>query len=322
MENRNLSLDILRILACIAVVMIHTSGSPIFHGMVQTGTAWYNECLIMDALSRWAVPIFAMITGYFMLDGRKEISIRTLFTKYLLRLTTALVVWSVFYAITLHKPFYPFGSQEGHFWYLGMCIGLYLALPIMRWITQSRNILAYFCWAWLGIMVYQFIGKFVALPVDLHDVIFVKYVGYCLWAYYLKTLNWNKARLVSIYALGLVGLLVTILVGIITQDADSVWYDYAAPNVITTATALFVFFANRDIRLNNTLSKIVVNCSQCTFGIYLIHLWVLIQLFFRVHRFIPQPIPLCIICVGATFVIGWAIIWIVKKIPVINKYIV
>lgn len=35
--QRNLSIDILRILASIAVIVIHTAGSPVHHHMVEDG---------------------------------------------------------------------------------------------------------------------------------------------------------------------------------------------------------------------------------------------------------------------------------------------
>ena len=322
MEPRNLSLDILRIVACLGVIMIHTSGSPIVHGLVETGTVGYYECLLLEALSRWSVPVFAMITGYFMLDSQKELPIKVLFSKYILRLTVALIFWSLFYAATLHAPYYPFGIQEGHFWYLGMCIGLYLAMPVMRLITQNKRILKYFCYTWFGIMVYKFAGNFVDLPIDLRDVMFVDFVGYCLWANYLKTTDFSASTYKAIYVFGMLGLAITIAAGIITQDADTAWYGYTSPNVIAVAMALFVFCITHTLNAPKYISRIISNCSQCTFGIYLVHLWILVQIFFRVHRYIPDTLSLCLICVSVAFIVGWGVTALIKKIPILNKYIV
>ena len=63
--NRNYSLDILRILACIGVMVVHTAGGPIIHGWVKPGGWEYAMCVIMDALVRWAVQVFVMLTGFF-----------------------------------------------------------------------------------------------------------------------------------------------------------------------------------------------------------------------------------------------------------------
>lgn len=322
MENRNLSLDILRIIACMGVIMIHTAGSPIMHGFASPGTMDYSSCLILDALSRWSVPVFAMLTGFFMLNPQKELSIKKLFCKYILRLFTALAFWSAFYAFSLHVPFYPLGSQEGHFWYVGMCIGLYLALPIMRMIASNERLLSYFAWTWLAVKCYQFIGNYTTLPIDLRDVLFVDYVGYCLFAYYLKSITQSPKVRKAIYALGIVGLIVTIIAALWTQKNDTVLFTYTAPNVIVTAMALFTFFMHHPIRLKESWANAITTISQCTFGIYLVHMWVLIQIFFRLHRFSPNSLVLCLVCVPVAFCIGFIIAFIIKKIPFVNKYII
>ena len=320
--ERNLSLDILRIMACIAVIMIHTAGSPIVHGFVSPGSMDYNCCLILDALSRWSVPVFAMLTGFFMLDTAKELPIKKLFSKYILRLFTALVFWSVFYAITLHKSFYPLGSQEGHFWYVGMCIGLYLAVPIMRMIAANERLLSYFCWTWLVIKCYQFIGNFTTLPINLRDVIFVDYVGYCLSAYYLKTFTRTKNIRTGIYILGILGTITTILAPVLSQNDDTVFFNYTAPNVIVTAIALLTFFMHHPISLRQSWANVITTISKCTFGIYLVHMWVLIQIFFRLHRFIPNSLILCFVCVPVVFLTGGGISLIMSKLRYFNKYII
>jgi len=217
--ERNISLDLLRILACLGVIVIHTAGSPICHNMVEQGTLWYNECLIMGAFVRWSVPVFAMLTGFFLLDSRKELPIKKLLTKYVLRIAVALVVWSAFYAITLHKPLLPFGSQEGHFWYLGMVIGLYLSLPILRMIAANKGLLSYFCWTWLFFMCYRFAGNFCTLPFGLDNVVFVDYAGYALWGAYCKELL-PKVNKLIVAAIAGGGVFITAFAAVWTQNGD------------------------------------------------------------------------------------------------------
>lgn len=319
--SRNVSLDLLRILSCFGVIMIHTSGFPIIHHLVEPGTLWFSECLILDALSRFSVPVFAMLTGYFMLDPQKELSVKKLFSKHIIRIVIALTAWSVFYALSLNMPLYPFGSQGGHFWYLGMLVGLYLSIPILRLIAYSPSVLPYFCWIWLFFMLYQFLGHFVELPYGFDPICFVDYAGYCLWGYYIKIIP--KVNLL-VYLLGFLGLVITIVAALIAQDGETCFFGYSSPNVIAFSLALFCLFEKkvRVKKLNPRIRRLIESCSMCTFGIYLIHMWLLIQLFSRIHRFIPQPILLSIICVGVTFCIGWGITYALKRIPIANKYLV
>ena len=160
--TRNYSIDLLRILACLAVVMAHVVSSPI--DRTDPGTFDYNLCLFLN------VPL------------------KKLFSKNILRILTALVFWSGVYAMVLSKPFYPLGSQEAHFWYLGMIIGVYLAIPVLRYITANVVLMRYFLIVWFCVMVYTFVGHFVTLPFDMREVLFARYAGYCVLGYYVKTL--------------------------------------------------------------------------------------------------------------------------------------
>lgn len=322
MQNRNYSLDILRIFACIAVIIIHTAGSPIFHKMVLPNTLWYNQCLVMDALSKWSVPVFVMISGYFLIDPKKKIFIKNLFTKYILRLVVSLIIWSIFYSITLHKAILPFGSQEGHFWYLNMLIGLYLSLPILRVIACRVVFLRYFCMVWLVFVCYKFIGNFCSLPLAINSFIFVEYAGYALLGYYIKINNFSKYIRGIIYGLGVLGLIITIFMSLLTQNGINYFNNYFAPNIIMMSIALVLLCNQHPLKLEGKVAIVVEQLSGYTYGIYLVHMWLLIQVFFRLHRYIEAPIPLSILCTIFVFIGGMVITAVIKKIPIINKFIV
>mgnify|MGYP002623876469 CR=1 FL=1 len=215
--ERNISCDLLRIAACIGVITIHTAGSPIFHNMVEHGSLWWAECVIIDAFVRWAVPVFVLLTGFFFLNPQKQLPLKKLYGKNILRLVICQIFWTLFYAITLHWHFYPFGDQSSHFWYIGMCIGLYISMPVLRMIAANEKLLAYSCWIWLFIRCYYFIGKFVEVPLVFTDFVFTDYVGYCLWGYYLKTLDFKRWQLNLVYVLGILGLLTNIIVPLVSS---------------------------------------------------------------------------------------------------------
>lgn len=327
--QRNYTLDIMRIVAIVCVVICHSSGSLIFHHQVDPGSSWFLQCVALNGITRWDVPFFVMLTGFFMLDPNKLVPVKTLYSKNLLRIFAALVFWSLFYGLTLHRPLYPLGSQEGHLWYLGMIIGVYIAIPVLRLIAHNQTVLKYFSLAWVVVMCYQFIGCFVTLPVDLNKMIFVDFAGYVVFAYYIRTLFHNRpetSRLRKtshvIYVLGLIGFIFTIAMGLLTQDEETYFYKFTSPNVLITATALLVFSIRHPLHPTGKLAAFIENCSKCTFGIYLIHVWVLAHILNRIHRFIPQPILMTIVCVVAAFLISYAITFILKKIPFVQKYLV
>jgi surface polysaccharide O-acyltransferase-like enzyme len=73
------------------------------------GTEWniYNIC---NSASRWGVPVFVMMSGALFLP--REIPTKTLYKKYILRMTIAYVVWSAFYAVV--DPIGQFVFTEGY----------------------------------------------------------------------------------------------------------------------------------------------------------------------------------------------------------------
>lgn len=328
-KQRNYTLDILRIIACINVILCHTAGSPIMAGYVTPGTLGYSICVFFTAITRWDIAIFVMLPGFFLIDPRKDLPIKVVLNKYIARVAGALIFWSLFYAVTLHKPIYPFGSQEDHFWYLGMVIGVYLSIPVLRQVALNAKLMRYFLIVWAGFIVYQFIGYFVPLPINVYTQIFVDFAGFALFAYYLRTVFANptdpaKMRRIShvIYALGAIGLVVLLCVPVITQNDEHFVMNFTALNTFALVTAIFVFCIRHPLTLGPKMGNFISNMSQCTFGVYLVHVWILIQIFNRIHRFVPQTLPLILICVVVTFCVGMVISFFLRKIPFCRKYIV
>lgn len=317
--SRNVTLDVLRILACVGVIVVHTAGAPIVHGWVKAGSNEYKMCVVMDAFVRWCVPIFVMLTGFFLLNPQKGLPLKKLYGKNILHIIISLVFWTLFYAVTLHWRWYPFGGQDSHFWYIGMCIGLYISMPVLRMIAANNKLLSYSCWLWLFIRCYYFVGRFVELPFIFTDFVYTDYVGYCLWGWYISQVelkSWHK-RLV--YMLGFTGLVANIVVPLVSSVSITA---YETPPVICTSVALFLFFIEHPINLSDRVNKVIFDLSKSTFGIYMVHIFVLTELHSRVYRFIQQPILLTVVIVGAAFVISYGIVWIIRRIPFVGKWVV
>ena len=319
MVNRYFSLDILRILACVGVITIHTAGSFSHHSLVAVGSFDYVSCIIIGALVRWSVPIFVMLTGFFFLKQDKQLSIKKLYGWNILHLVVSQVFWTCFYALTLHWQWYPFGGQDSHFWYIGMCIGLYVSMPVLRMIASNAKILSYSCWIWLFIRCYFFVGTFIDVPIEFTDFVFTDYVGYCLWGYYISTIQFKSWHKKLVYLLGIIGLIANILIPIVSSISISA---YEAPTAICTSIAVFLFAIDHPLQLAGGMAKFLTNLSKATLGIYMVHMFVLIELFSRLYRYVQQPVLLTVLCVCAVFVISSGIVWVLKKIPYVGKWVV
>ena len=155
MENRHAEriwgLDILRLLAAFAVVALHVN--PQAHLDVAIPSPAWGVMNLCTVLCCWSVPSFFMISGAFLLSpSSRQHDTRYLYRRNILRMLTAFVFWSAFYAIA-HCALYGKGKWtflnqffRGHYhmWYLFALISLYWITPLLRKITESKRTTEYF----------------------------------------------------------------------------------------------------------------------------------------------------------------------------------
>lgn len=136
MNSRILYFDFLRVLATFAVILLHISGS-VFDPEAQCSLGEYWFGIGSNAATRWAVPCFVMLSGALFLNPQKEITLKKLYGKYVLRLLVIFLSWTLLYTflfnpslfwikglspVTPHLSFvynYPF-----HLWFIPMLIGV------------------------------------------------------------------------------------------------------------------------------------------------------------------------------------------------------
>ena len=97
MGNRVIYADILRVIATLAVMIIHVSATN-YRDLSPHSYEW-NMISMYDSLVRWCVPMFVMLSGMFFLNPKKPLSIKKLYTKYIYRIALALLVWGSIYQL-------------------------------------------------------------------------------------------------------------------------------------------------------------------------------------------------------------------------------
>ena len=146
--GRNLSLDVLRIVATMAVIMLHVSSGGLD---LQPLSAEWHVSNVYRAMVCWCVPVFVMISGSLFLSPERSVNIRRLYGHNVLRIAIAYFVWAIAYI-----PIQAAGGMSSsgllamlvigpyHLWFLKMIIGLYIVVPILRHITADRRTEEYF----------------------------------------------------------------------------------------------------------------------------------------------------------------------------------
>ena len=87
--------DLLRVLTTFAVVLLHTSTTWL--ALAEEGSAEWTALMAWDGLTRWCVPVFVLLSGAFLLDPNKPLTVRFLLRGRLPRILAALLAWGFFY---------------------------------------------------------------------------------------------------------------------------------------------------------------------------------------------------------------------------------
>lgn len=327
-------LDILRLLATFAVILLHVSG--IF--MRENTISWYASHIYFY-VSKWCVPVFLMISGSLFLQPTKQVSIKQLFAKYIFRLCYCLVVWQLLYSFVFN-PFrpmlldlihrnpieyhaYPLIPFNYHLWFLPMLIGVYILIPIFKVIVTNRQVMIYYLLLWFLFETYSFLRTIPILQNEslnyiidsFHFGMAYGYSGYFLLGYYLSTINISK----QLYHASLIGGLVllggTILYSFFYGSSD----DNLTPNVILLSLSIFVCIRYLCDAWSQSLCPVLTYTRDDLFGIYLIHPFVLsLYLFYPCFK---GPLSFFLIPIFSliVFVISLYITKGLRSIPYIKK---
>ena len=99
-KSWNRSLDLIKTVAIITVLMTHISASFVIkYPSSSPEFIWGN---IVDSLSRIGVPLFLMVSGSLFLDEDKSFNVKAFFRKHFLVMAGLLVFWSLIYGFFYH----------------------------------------------------------------------------------------------------------------------------------------------------------------------------------------------------------------------------
>lgn len=343
--KRTLYFDYLRVFATVSVIIVHIAAQN-FYSTDVNGFGWqiFN---FYDSLVRWGVPIFLMISGALFLN--KDIPLKLIYKKYIFRMVISYVVWSAIYALltgdTITDKIFAFLSGHYHMWFILMIIGIYMCLPIIKAIVENENILKYYLkisfifsfllpWAItltndfgneLLIKIAQVINQ-ILKNMNMHIVL--GYIHYFILGYYLNKITLNKKQISTIYTLGILGFVTTIVfnsaIAVKTQTHSTIYYENFTINVFLESIAVFIWFKYKNYENNLYLNKLMQKLSKYSFGAYLVHVLVIKLLNFTLdlNTLSFNPLLSVILLSFIVTIISFAISSLLNNIPIIKKYIV
>ena len=339
--------DYLRIIAAFTVMLLHISTQ--FLDSLEITTYEWNVFNIFSSITRWAVPVFAMISGALFLDPEHDT--KKLFSKNLLRLVSAFLFWSTIYAaigaIQNQRSFFVFVGDiiQGHYhmWFIFMMIGMYLIVPLLRKFTETMESTKYFLMialAFTFVLPHFFDFLYLISPTAwqysypiydnfLHHLT-QGYSSYFVLGYFLSKVDIQGWKEKAIYLLGTLGGVATIVLTVLFSNKHGFglgnFYWNFAPGILFQSVAIFVLAKNKwnSLSMSSTLKNILHNLSKYSFGAYLVHVLILDQLdiLFGINSLSFNPLFSVPVLGVVLFAASFAISGLLNKIPVLNKYIV
>lgn len=290
-NNRIEGATLLRVIAGMAIVMLHTMNMSelIWHERLSI----VQERVSMSAVYSlmWAVPVFIMVSGALLLDPAKEVSIKKIYGSYVLRVAAALAVFVFAFRISdmimsgerfspdiIFDALYKLISNNSwsHLWYLYLLLGLYVLLPAYRMIAaacdeKTFGYLFISCMVFLSIIpalesTVSPIGFEIQIPA-VYTLYF--FAGYGISSGKLKIpKEWGMLLFVTGFALNL--LLMVLSWKLPGNGFDSILQSYASPAVIPESLGLFVMLWH--CRIPDKAMKVLNIPDAAGFGVYLIHM--------------------------------------------------
>lgn len=319
--ERKCSIDLLRVLSAIAVIIIHTVSSPVTNSTAEIDALLLSNLDMIHSLMNWSVPVFFMITGYCLL--RKENCTYKYCFSHVVKYICVLFTVGLFYAL-LEEVFVSktinvsvlakslinviSGNLWDHMWFIYTIIGIYLVMPIIHlFMKQStQNTLVLTGLLFFFEILFPSFEKWITVGITFP---FSGYLFYVCLGGAIAQININKTVSYFVYLLGLLS-----AVWIVFSNFKIGYKDLA---VCLMAISIFLLVSKLNIKPN----KFLLCASNCTWGIYLFHPFfinVAIKLL-RIDIITSQVYLNLVIFTAAVFSVSFLSTYVLRKIPLVKK---
>jgi len=352
-KDYNFSLDVIRTIGILGVVIIHTANSVFERPDFFSGISWWFS-IVLDSAARICIPLFIMVSGYLLLkkDEKFAVTLKRILNRLLIPLVfwTALIYvlgnpYSRTYIFTF--PFYYrfFTGDVYYLYFLVILIGLYFISPLFSNFLKYASLKSqkYLAYLFIVVGIVETAEEYLIKNCTVENSFtkWIPYTGLFVIGYLIgkKKIKFeNKPALKWIYSLGLVA---TVVFNYIYYSEGSVnvlrvipgaclsnYSDYyLSINVVLMSITAFALLFDADYKfIKNTIwEKIVFNIARASFGIYLVHL-LIVDIWDWVFKLTVDhtQLPLWLYILerfSGIFIISYIVVLIIRKIPILRKVI-
>ena len=331
--------DFLRSTSIFLVIVIHTAAPLAYQWEDISRTDWMVGNFF-NSFSRVSVPVLFMISGFLLLG--KQQSISAFYRKRFRKVLIPLFFWSVVYLIweNGYRDFTFVNAVKAivyaiitapasyHMWYLYELLPIYLFVPLIRVFVRSaeRIHLWYFAGIWF---LFGPVKDILENLLDIHFAIdlgfFTGYIGFFIIGHLLGAIDISAriARIAgAVYALaGIYTVYATYTLSSNAGDYVQYYYWYTRINIVLMSFAAFILLKWVGTNLlNEWATRFFRQFAGASFGIYLVHVLVLVTLKRNEVSAFSGPALFTVPAVSLlVLLIAWMIVAIIQRIPLLRE---
>lgn len=279
--SRNNSLDLLRIICCFAVVLLHVN---VFYFINIFSSPNFDKIYIVEnfinIVTRFCVPCFVLISGAFNLNNNKNMDFKYFYKKSFIKIFLPMLflyfILSLFfliehnYSISLLIRSFFYTSFYNN-WYMYMLFFLYMITPFILIIKNNVSEKVYF-WISIVLVIWSFVSQLTSNYMNaLSSGITFSYLGYYMIGNVIYNNSLKKSNK-KVFISVLISILMVVITFLYRQfiSSDSryvidAYTNFFSPTIIIFSISIFYFFCN--IKIKFDLTKL----SSYTFYIYIFH---------------------------------------------------
>lgn len=283
---RNINLDFIKVIACIGVVLLHTT----IPGFKETRIWNYSSYLYY--LGTYSIPLFFMVNGYLLL-GKRNITYSYILPKVKWILITVsswtIIVWLFKrdFAVNPVKKIIGSMVQKGYFfqfWFFGSLILIYLCLPILKKFLHSKRSYLYALSLLVAIsLIFELVNFLLQIPVQTYVI-----QTFRLWTWFFYYIlgglvaQFNIDNLKSIFKgwMKVVSMLLLLISPMILFFMAKTIYhnlfaEYFYDILLVKVISLGLFLTLLTLTIDSNKYRIIYFLSVQTMGVFIIHTYVM-----------------------------------------------